>query len=142
LKNAAGNKYDAFPAGTRLLLGNNSVPTGWSIVASLADRTILTTSTASEIDDTGGSWTISGVTIGNTTLTEAQIPSHTHASVRGGGFVTVGATGIADPGSGSTFNATNSVTASTGGGGSHTHTFSHTGGWRPLYYKAGWIAKS
>ena len=149
-QNAAGNTYDAFPSGTRLLLGNNTVPTGWAIVSGLADKTILTTSTASEIDDVGGSWTISGLStsIGATTLTEAQIPSHTHGMASPG--TDYNTSGIGSPGSANRFlageYATNGAvtSAATGGGGSHTHTATTTAGssWRPAYYKAGWIEKS
>lgn len=141
------------PSGTRLLLGNASLPTGWAIVSGLADKTILTTSTVSEIDDVSGSWTISGLTasttVNGTTLTEAQIPSHSHSAAAIGGspaFVISGSGGVfASPGAGSDW-LTTSLTTSTGGGGSHTHTASTTvssaGSWRPAYYKAGWIEKS
>lgn len=143
LKDASGNPYIAFAAGTRILLASNSVPAGWSIVASLADRVILTTSTASEIDDTGGGWTISGVTIGSTTLTEAQIPAHSHGPAPNSDRYLMRATGV-----GAVQFALGSdgflttATSSTGGGGSHTHSFSQDGNWRPSYYKVGVIQKT
>jgi hypothetical protein len=139
------------PSGTRLLLGNASVPTGWSIVASLADKTILTTSTASEIDDTGGSWTVSGLsgstTVGGHALTIAEMPAHDHASPGDFGFyVGMASAGSRATAAAGTTNSYLSPTASTGGGASHSHTastsVSSSGAWRPAYYKAGWIAKS
>jgi len=138
----SGVPYEKFPSGGRLLWGTNSIPSGYAIVASLADKVILTTSTASEIDDQGGSWTVSGATIGSTTLSIAQIPAHTHdiLSERDGTIVSadkVQSTRATADG----VNITN-VTVAEGGGGSHTHTFAQDGTWRPLYYKAGWIQKS
>jgi hypothetical protein len=142
-----GSAVDAFPSGTRLLLGNNSVPPGWSIVSGLADKTILTTSTASEIDDTGGSWTISGLDVTGSTdghaLTVAQLPPHNHvieqSASSGSSNGVVADEGVGD---GGTFN-----TGSTGSGSAHSHTLasagvSSTGAWRPAYYRAGWIEKS
>lgn len=160
VKDGSGNYYAlsgvlSAPAGTRLLLGNNTVPAGWAIVAAVADKTILTTSTASEIDDQGGSWTISGLTASGSTaghtLTIGEMPAHTHgpAGAFSDGIVeTVTSTPEASLTTGGTYDVANvSATASAGGGGSHSHTISSvavssTGAWRPAYYKAGWIEKS
>jgi hypothetical protein len=141
LKDAAGNPYIALPVGGRILWGTNSIPPGWAIVAALAEKIILTTSTASEIDDTGGSWSVSGVTIGNTALSIAQMPAHTHAPAAGGSFLTT--SGAIDMHTAGTQKVGNdAATASTGSGSAHTHTFAQDGTWRPAYYKAGWIQKS
>jgi hypothetical protein len=57
--------------------------------------------------------------IGATTLTIAQIPSHTHTYERAYGFQNAGAN-VADA-----FGANgDAITGATGGGGSHTHTAS------------------
>lgn len=150
LTNAAGVPYERFPSGTRLLLGNNSVPSGWSIVASLADKTILTTSTVSEIDDVGGSWTITGAstTVNGTSLTEAQLPAHNHT------IATVNTTSgvVYQANAGGTLASTGAggawgfalATDNAGSGNTHDHTANTTFGssWRPAYYKAGWIQKT
>ena len=68
-------------------------------------------------------------TVGATTLTEAQIPSHTHSygwyqSVSKGSTGTR-PVGAANGGSSATV-ALNQVVSATGGGGSHNHTFTGT----------------
>jgi hypothetical protein len=134
------------PAGMRLLSLWTTVPTGWSVVASTADKTILTTVTAAEASTTGGSWTISGLstTVDGHALTEAQIPAHWHPS-SGSGFVQVGALGgsnVATAG-GSAWEI-GSTTGFAGGSLTHTHTASTTSGsaWRPAWIKALVIVKS
>jgi len=131
------------PTGTKLLLGNPSVPAGWSIVDGLADRTVMLTSTSTEPDDTGGSWT-SGLTAATTvnghTLTAAEIPAHSHSILVGGGGSTLSSIGAGD---GSDSGGT--TTASAGSGGSHSHTASTTitsTSYRPAYVKFAVILKS
>lgn len=110
----------AFPSGTRMSFNQTAAPTGWTkdTTAAINDSILrLVTGTVSS----GGSvdfstWNSSGTT-GATTLSTAQIPSHTHTyiepngSVVGGGFNT---------------NSANGVTGATGGGGSHTHSLSNS----------------
>lgn len=137
------------PSGTRLLLGNNSVPSGWSIVASLADRTIMLTSTIGEVDDTGGSWT-SGLTASTTVnghaLTESELPSHTHPSPAGNGYVVslfAGGDFVAS-GAGTAWKVFTD-TGATGSNSSHSHTAStsiNSTSYRPAYYKSAFIEKS
>jgi hypothetical protein len=142
LRDGAGVPYEKFPSGGRILWGTNTIPSGWSIVAGLADKTILTTSTASEIDDLGGSWTISGLStnVAGTALVVDQLPAHTHAIKRdiaaaSGSEVRVPDITGAEP----VIN-----TESTGAGQTHTHsaTTGGDGSWRPSYQKWGAIAKA
>ena len=119
-----------FPAGTRSVFVQAAAPTGWVIDAACNDQVLMAMNAAG--NSTGGSWTISGLpsVSGSTTLTIAQMPSHTH--VYGGNTVvltTAGAGGI-EPAL-----ATSHVTAPTGGGGGHTHPLTSTGDgtWRPAW---------
>ncbi len=86
-----GNKVDAFPAGTRMLFQQTAAPTGWTKDAShnnkalrLVNGTVTTGgsvafTTAFSSATATTSVTQSG-TVGNTALTTAQIPSHTHGA--------------------------------------------------------------
>jgi hypothetical protein len=142
LTKSGGSSYDNFPAGTKLLFGT-APPTGWTRVDdATTNRSILTSKAADSPGATGGSWTISGLsfsgTSGSTTLTESQIPAHTHGTNAIDGFVVkVNIAGsLASPGAGSALD-TRSTTASTGGGTGHSHSISGSpvgdGNWRPAY---------
>jgi hypothetical protein len=110
-----------FPSGTRMSFNQTSAPTGWTKQTSTTiNDSILRFVTGGT--SSGGSVAFStfnsGTTTGATTLTTAQMPSHTHWSGinRDSNF------------SGSTSNVTfntnapNPVnTGATGGGNSHTH---------------------
>ena len=117
-----------FPSGTVLLFYQSAAPTGWTQVttAGLDDSALrITTSTGGS---TGGTTAFSTVfanqtptiTVGSTTLSSAQIPSHTHTCgpVSGGTYFAYGSSGPALDISGNT--------GATGGGGSHNHTGSST----------------
>ena len=113
-----------FPSGTVLLFYQSAAPTGWTQVttAGLDDSALrIVTSTGGS---TGGTTAFSTVfsnqtptiTVGSTTLSTSQIPSHTHTCgpVAGGTYFAYGSSGPALDISGST--------GATGGGGSHNHT--------------------
>jgi hypothetical protein len=126
-----------FPAGTAITFNQTAAPTGWTkslthdnkalrVVTgtvgsggSVGFTTALATPTVT--GSTSISVSVSGTT-GATTLTTAQIPSHTHTvqSVIGCGGTSLFQRNVADPST--TFN-----TGATGGGGSHTHSFSGSG---------------
>ena len=115
----------AFDAGTVLIFGQTSAPTGWTKLTNLDNYALRVVSGAAS---TGGSVAFTTAfasqavagsvgTSGATTLTTAQIPSHTHTT----GYA--GTSGGGNPGlSGEGGGAPTTVTGSTGGGGSHTHT--------------------
>jgi hypothetical protein len=122
-----------FPSGTAMLFVQTSAPTGWTKSTTHDNKALRVVSgsagsggsaaftTAFGTPTVSGSVTLSG-TVGSTTLTTTQIPSHTHninkkADEYGGGnTAAVGA------------NAVSSVsTSATGGGGSHNHSFSGSG---------------
>lgn len=64
------------PAGTKMLFYQASAPPGWTQDTTANDRVLRVVDSAGA--GTGGSWTISGVTVDNHTLTTAEMPSHDH----------------------------------------------------------------
>lgn len=116
------------PAGTKMLFAQTNAPTGWTkdtIHNNKALRVVSgTASSGGTVAFTSAfaAQAVSG-TVGSTTLTVDQIPSHTHAV--GVTFQTV------DAGGSATFyipdiNGSNDTTTATGGGQSHTHSFTGT----------------
>lgn len=113
----------SFSAGTAMLFVQTAAPTGWTKSVTHDNKALRVVSGAA---GSGGSvafttafvsQAVSG-TVGNTTLTTAQIPSHNHS----GGFnPTNQAIGCASSQAGTSVN-----TGSTGGGGSHNHSFTGT----------------
>jgi hypothetical protein len=121
------------PAGTAVVFAQTSAPTGWTKVTTYNNAALRvvsgSASSGGTVDFTTAftSQAVSG-TVGNTTLTEAQIPSHTHTYVSTRGGVQSGGANVdafyantTTTGTGGTYSMTN-----TGGGGSHTHTFTGT----------------
>lgn len=140
-----------------------TVPGGWALcngangTPNLCDRFIVGAGSAYAPKATGGANThahtataasvAAGATIGATTLTTAQMPSHTHAAVvKGSSDATLYHVGAGK----GTINPAMPTTAA-GGGGSHTHTatgtaHTHTltvaaGSNVPLYYALAYIMK-
>jgi len=134
-----------FVTGTSMLFRQTAAPTGWTKVTTLNDYALrvvsgtagtggtvaFTTAFASQAVSgtvgTSGS-TSAGGTVGATTLSSAQMPSHNHTF-----SVTFNGCGIGAQGGGTDIFYGNKTTNSTGGGGSHDHSFSgsshtHTGG--------------
>jgi len=115
------------PAGTVMLFAQTAAPTGFTKVTTHDNKALRVVSgTASS----GGSVAFTTAfasqtpagTVGSTTLTTAQMPAHTHTTTASntstnpvGGGCTGGPPGYASTASGST-----------GGGGSHNHTFTGT----------------
>ena len=123
-------KAEAFPAGTQMLFVQAAAPTGWTKQTTVNDATIRIVSGTTG-GNTGGSVafstafvagkaiTLSG-NVGATTLSAAQIPSHSH------GFSAMISAKGRYAESGNVFNNGNSNTSSVGGNGSHTHSLSGT----------------
>jgi hypothetical protein len=119
---ALTSDVSSFPSGTVMLFGQTSAPTGWTKDTTNFNNSALRVVTGSassggSVDFTTAfvSQTPSG-TVGSTTLTTSQIPSHTHTftggSGGGGSFLAFSCGG-----------GGNTSTSATGGGGSHNHTF-------------------
>lgn len=109
------------PTGTAMLFVQTSAPTGWTKSTTHDNKALRVVSGAA---GTGGSVAFTTAfasqtpVIGDTTLTIAQIPAHTHNAVSYVSFIYASGGSTAYQSSGSV------ATSSTGGGGSHTHTSS------------------
>jgi len=124
--------------GTRSCFFQSVAPAGWTQDTSVNDRVIRISSGAGNVQ--GGTWTISGLTVGGHTLTLNEIPSHRHINgaydrlLRYAGDV---GSEIGDgnmPG-GPDVN-TNAPETFQGGGQAHDHPLGSAGTWRPAYIDA------
>ena len=119
-----------FPSGTAMMFVQTSAPTGWTKSTTHNNKALRVVSgTASS----GGSVAFTTAfasqtpagTVGSTTLSTNEIPSHTHQyrstanSAGNYGFSRLSNTNTA-------YSNTNALIETTGGGGSHNHTFSGT----------------
>jgi len=122
----------SIPAGSVLLFYQSAAPTGWTQVTSVNDVALRLVSGSG--GSTGGTTAfstvftnqtptinVSGLAAGATTLSTAQMPSHTHNS---GLYKNCGGSNLPSVGNAGCFAGASWVTSSTGGGGSHTHTIS------------------
>ncbi|HDV5783353.1 TPA: hypothetical protein RJD83_000265 [Legionella pneumophila] len=123
-KNYVDNN-SAFAAGTKMLFVQTSAPTGWTKDTVNNNNSALrvvtgSASTGGTVDFTTAfaSQAVTG-TVGNTTLTESQMPAHVHLNNFGGG-VPVGS------GASVTVGGTALNTGATGGGAAHNHSFTGT----------------
>jgi hypothetical protein len=120
----------AIPSGSKMLFIQDTVPTGWTLDVSANDKVIRVVNVEASGGVTGGSWTISGVTVDGHQLSILEMPSHTHGLDFQ--FDTIGfSTGWAfraEPGS--------SSTNPSGGNLEHSHGVSSDGTWRPSYINA------
>lgn len=115
----------SFAAGTVMLFAQTSAPTGWTKDTTNYNNSALrvvtgSASTGGTVDFTTAfaSQAVAG-TVGSTTLTTTQIPSHSHTgAVRAGpGTTNCGTKWVVE---------SNTSTGAAGGGGSHDHSFSGT----------------
>ena len=126
-----------FTSGTVMLFVQTAAPTGWTKSTAHDNKALRVVSgtvssggsnnftSALGTPAVSGSVTLSG-TVGDTTLTIAQIPSHTHTQTGGTGGFNEFAPTTAD----TTFKnpaTMGRATGATGGGGSHNHSFSGSG---------------
>jgi hypothetical protein len=113
------------PAGTLMLFQQTSAPTGWTKQTTHNNKALRvvsgTAGTGGTVNFTTAfaSQAVSG-TVGNTTLTVPQMPSHAHDWYIGGG--SGGGTGCGQ----TVVGGCPTPTSSTGGGGAHNHTFTGT----------------
>jgi hypothetical protein len=118
------------PSGTVMLFVQTSAPTGWTKSVAYNDRALRVVSGTA---GTGGSvafataFASQGVsgTVGNHTLTTAEIPSHTHI-VDAYFNDPCGSPGYINDVSSNGFVSSTSSTSATGSGGAHNHSFSGT----------------
>lgn len=117
---------NAFPAGTALIFAQTNAPTGWTKSTAHDNKALRVVSGTASSGGTlsfttaFASRAIAG-TVGDTTLTQTQIPSHTHSYTgnAGSGGATVAKGGVP------TSNAA-ATSGATGGSGAHNHSFTGT----------------
>jgi hypothetical protein len=125
-----------FATGTVMLFVQTAAPTGWTKSTTHDNKALRvvsgtaasggTTAFTSVFANQTPTITLSGLSAGATTLSTAQIPSHTHGYIISTDVAA--STGLAEVrGSAATVYPNAKNTAATGGGGSHTHTVSGSG---------------
>lgn len=127
LRNGTASPFalQEFVPGTKVVFYQAAAPTGYTQDTSITDRVLRVVSTAG--GGTGGTWTISGVSVNNDTPSLAKTFAHAH-TYSNAGDVTGRGTGsatAADTSSGST----STVGSST----AHNHALTIDGLWRPAY---------
>lgn len=107
----------SFPPGTTLLFWQAAAPIGWTKITTQNDALLRVVSGVGGPHGGGGSNAFSAVNaqtvVGSTTLSQAQMPSHTHTSLAAGGG--------SDYAGGSNYQSVYGNTGYAGGGGSHNH---------------------
>ncbi len=125
------------PSGTCMSFLQSAVPTGWTQNTLLNDAVIRLVNNTTG-GTSGGSWTISGVTVGSYALQVGDLPPHDHGLVAGGGAVMFnggGQDGKSTTG-GNDGTMTSHAVYSVGSGNAHTHSFTNDATWRPAYINA------
>lgn len=108
-----------FPSGTVMLFQQTAAPTGWTKQTAINDYGLRVTSGAVGVAaGTAFSTVFAQTAVGNTTLSVAQIPQHTHLYNQSG---QIGAPTFAGGGLASYGPTPTNTDGGTGGGGAHTH---------------------
>lgn len=114
-----------FGTGTKMLF-LSTVPAGWAVDGSLADRVPLISASTPGV--VGGSWAVTGLATGGTALTIDQIPSHTHS------VTVMVAQGTGEGPAEPIYKPlATGQTGAAGGNNVHTHSVTSNSTWRPLY---------
>lgn len=111
-------KKSEFAPGTRIVFQQSAAPVGWTKDVTHNDKSLRVVSGAVS---SGGSVSFSSFaaqTVGNTTLSTAQMPSHNHSVL---GWYNGASTAERLNGFGGTSISVGISSSNTGGGGSHTH---------------------
>lgn len=136
LKTAGFILEQQIPTGTKALFCQAAAPNLWTKDTDVNDRVLRMVSGTGA--GTGGSWTISGISVDGHALTKGEIPAHVHTDTAPFGFNQY-SPGANNAVSGSFTTNTGDGTADglgTGGGGAastHTHTLTIGSAWRPSY---------
>ena len=111
---------EGWRAGDMLISSSTSTPTGWTDVSTTYDDKFIRITNGTPLTSGGSDTHDHGAATGSHTLTESEIPAHTHDVQHAGATTGVGraseSTSVASEGT--------YATNSTGGGGGHSHTIS------------------
>ena len=133
---SGSNHYPLIPKDTKMVFVQAAAPNGWTQDTSQNDKVFRVVSGAG--GGTGGSWTISGVTVDNHTLTAAQsgVPAHTHTIYASN--TAYGSTTDENVLRNSTGNSdkTSAPNAGANAGSGHNHNLTIGSSWRPAYQDA------
>ena len=88
----SGRAIDAFPSGTKMLFQQTSAPVGWTKDTTKNDKALRMVSGSAGSGRTISLTSFASQSIGGTSLTTAQIPSHTHTGSGNTGDNNVGHT--------------------------------------------------
>lgn len=111
--------------GTKTLFYQSAAPTGWTQDVAVNDRVLRVVSGTG--GGTGGSWTISGISVNGHALDITEIPAHAHTMRLFGSYFDGGTKSAVEGGTGA------ESTSSVGGGAAHTHGLTIGSSWRPAY---------
>jgi hypothetical protein len=126
-----GTVVTGFTSGTLMLFVQTAAPTGWTKSTTHNDKALrvvsgtATTGGSAAFTTAFGTPSVSGSlsgTVGSTTLSTAQIPSHTHTLTYNTPGANVASNNV--PGGVTNGGTGTHTTNATGGGGSHDHSFS------------------
>ena len=144
----AGRAIDAFPSGTKMLFQQTAAPVGWTKDTTHDNKALRVVSgTAGSGGSVNFTTAFASQNVGDTTLTESQIPGHTHSFTGSGSTNSAGdhshsgttasagnhnhnaassgaAGGGADPSQGRLVNWPSNRNHNTSTAGAHVHTFS------------------
>jgi hypothetical protein len=138
---------ESVPSGAKAIFFNASV-SGWTFDSTLNDRMVRIVNDTGQIGGTSGSWPITGLSTGNTTLTTGQVPSPSYSGTQLSlpAFQTGGGTAtriqmMADALLAGAWSDFGVDVSDNFGGGSHNHVVSADGNWRPPYVNGGIFTK-
>lgn len=149
----SGRAIDAFPSGTKMLFQQTAAPVGWTKDTTNDDKALRIVSGSAGSGGTLSLTSFASQSIGGTSLTTAQIPSHTHTGSGNTGDNNVGHThtgttaGVGNhahpysislrgngndefqaiPSASDNFNPGLTYNSNTGDAGAHSHTFTTDG---------------
>jgi hypothetical protein len=113
----SGLSLGGFPPGTLMLFVQTAAPTGWTKSTTHDNKALRVVSGSVTTGGTQNFTAVLNGTVGATTLTEAQMPSHTHTL-----GLKISSNNALNSGGNIPHTLGNTLsTSATGGGGSHTH---------------------
>jgi hypothetical protein len=114
----SGLSLGGFDPGTVMLFVQTAAPTGWTKSTTHDNKALRIVSGSVTTGGTQNFTAVLNGSVGATTLTTAQMPSHNHTATKLSGGAGSSGVGTAN---GASYVPFNIIISNTGGGGSHTH---------------------